>query len=78
MLLQEQLSLWNDMAIKLLDVQRKRIPAGQYFRHEGLASNMLFLVSSGHGKLFIDGDVYPVKSFFVCHAGRGAGSSLRR
>lgn len=70
--LQKQLSLWNDTAIRLLDVQRLSLLPGNDLRNYALPANMLFLARSGHGKLLVDGLPYTIAPFFVCHAGKDA------
>ncbi|XID94695.1 helix-turn-helix domain-containing protein [Paenibacillaceae bacterium WGS1546] len=76
MALQKQLSLWNDTAIRLLDVQRLSVLPGHDLRNYRLQANLLFLARSGHGRLVIDGMPYTIAPFFVCHAGKDAAIDL--
>jgi len=68
----QQLSLWNDTAIRLLDVQRLSVLPGNDLRNYSLPANLLFFARNGHGKLLVDGTSYTVAPFFVCHAGKDA------
>ncbi|SFE51550.1 iron complex transport system substrate-binding protein [Paenibacillus catalpae] len=74
--LQEQLSLWNDMAVKVLDVQRENLLPGSDIRRYDIPANMLFFACSGHGKLLVDGISHTINPFFVCHAGKEAAIDL--
>jgi len=76
MSLHEQLTLWNDTAVKLLDVQREMLLPGKALRNGCLPANMLFFACSGHGRLLVDGSSYSVNPFFVCHAGKDAAVDL--
>ncbi|MCM3626814.1 AraC family transcriptional regulator [Paenibacillus glycanilyticus] len=74
--LQEQLPPWNDMAVKVLEVQRESLLPGSDFRHYAMPANMLFFARSGHGRLLIDGTSHTITPFFICHAGRDAAVNL--
>ncbi len=66
------LSLWNDTAIGLLDVQRLTLLPGNDLRDYGLPANRLILAISGRGRLVVDGMSYATAPFFVGHAGKDA------
>ena len=72
MSLQEPLSTWNDIVVKLLDIRRECILPGDGIRHHRLPANTLFFVSSGHGSLLVDGVSHTINPFFVWHAGKDA------
>ncbi|MFB9277092.1 helix-turn-helix domain-containing protein [Cohnella cellulosilytica] len=70
--LQKPLSLWNDTAIRLLDVRQLSVLPGNGLHKEVLPANLLFFAKGGHGRLVVDGAAYPIAPFSVCHAGKDA------
>lgn len=75
MRLLEQLPLWNEAAINVLDVQRIDVLAKDGVQQLQLKSSMILFVSSGQGLLQIDRTSFKFAGFFICHADKG--STLR-
>ncbi|TCN01076.1 iron complex transport system substrate-binding protein [Paenibacillus sp. BK033] len=72
--LQEHLSFWNDIAVRVLDVRREILLPGSQLQR--LPENMLFFAWSGYGSLLIDGTTYSLSPFSVRHAGKDAAISM--
>ncbi|WP_342561592.1 helix-turn-helix domain-containing protein [Paenibacillus sp. FSL R7-0345] len=74
--LQEQASLWSDLAIKTLDVSSGTVPPGGVLSEAELTANQLLLAGGGQGRLEMNGEDCRVQAFFACHAVKGSAFAL--
>lgn len=61
--LQEQASLWSDLAIKTLDVSSGTVPPGGVLSEAELTANQLLLAGGGQGRLEMNGEDCRVQAF---------------
>ncbi|AIQ53447.1 helix-turn-helix domain-containing protein [Paenibacillus sp. FSL R7-0331] len=74
--LQDQASIWSDLAIKTLDVSSGTVPPGGVLSNKDLTANLLLLAGGGQGRLVMNGGDCRIQAFFACHADKGSAFTL--
>ncbi|AIQ47949.1 ABC fe(3+) transporter permease [Paenibacillus sp. FSL R7-0273] len=74
--LQDQASIWSDLAIKTLDVSSGVVPPGGVLSEKELTANLLLLAGGGQGRLVMNGGDCRIQAFFACHAVKGSAFTL--
>jgi len=68
---ENHLILWNHVSLKIMDVQRTKLPIGEHSHTIQLSASTLLYTIQGRARLLLDGDEHPVENGYVCHAGKG-------
>jgi iron complex transport system substrate-binding protein len=71
MIVENHLILWNHVSLKIIDVQRIKLPIGEHLHTSELSSSALIYTIQGRARLLLDGDEHHVENGYVCHAGKG-------
>jgi iron complex transport system substrate-binding protein len=71
MIVENHLILWNHASLKIIDVQRIKLPIGEHLHTSVLTSSALFYTIRGCARFQLDGEEHLVKKGYVCHAGKG-------
>lgn len=61
--LQDQASIWSDLAIKTLDVSSGVVPPGGVLSEKELTANLLLLAGGGQGRLVMNGGDCRIQAF---------------
>jgi len=67
----EQIQLWNQVIVRVLDVQAKRLGRGDEIHDYVTPSSLFLFAANGRAELWTDGDVRLSERFYVLHVGRG-------
>jgi iron complex transport system substrate-binding protein len=70
MIVENHLILWNHVSLKIIDVQRTKLPIGEHLHTFQLSSSALLYTIQGRARLLLDGDEHHVENGYVCHAGK--------
>lgn len=69
---QEQLALWNQAALKVLDVRHAWLESGKELEAYRLPASMFFYIVRGDADIRLDQLSFTAEGHYVCHAGKGA------
>lgn len=78
MTFQDQMPLWNDAALQVLDVRHRMMRPGESLRAYRLPSSLFLFATRGKALVSIDEIAYEANSCLVCHAGKGAMLDIAR
>ncbi|MFF2094206.1 AraC family transcriptional regulator [Paenibacillus sp. NPDC058174] len=67
----EHLLLWNEANVKLLDIRHQLVVQGDVLRGYKLPSNAFLWVTSGRGRVMLDGTGYAIDGFHLLHGAKG-------
>ncbi|MFC4303276.1 helix-turn-helix domain-containing protein [Cohnella boryungensis] len=67
-----QMALWNEAALRVLDIRRSALQPGNSLRAFRLPSSAFLLANRGRARMVLDGVEHAVEGCYVCHAGKGA------
>ncbi|MZQ80863.1 ABC transporter substrate-binding protein [Paenibacillus sp. 5J-6] len=70
MIVENHLTLWSLVSLKVIDVQRTELPIGEHSHTSQLLSSALVYTVKGRALLTLDGDEHQVENGYVCHAGK--------
>jgi iron complex transport system substrate-binding protein len=73
----EQIQLWNQVMIRVLDVRIKRIGRGDEIYHYLTPTSAFLFVAQGQGELWVDDDVWLSERFYLLHVGKGRRVTVR-
>lgn len=71
MIVEDHLILWNHVSLKIVDVQRTKLPVGEHSQSSRLSSSVLLYAIQGRARLLLDGNEQLLESGYVFHAGKG-------
>lgn len=71
MIVENHLILWNHASLRIMAVQRTKLPVGERSHTFQLSSSALFYIIQGHARLLLDGHEHHAENGYVCHAGKG-------
>lgn len=71
MIVENHLILWNHASLKIIDVQRTKLPVGENSHTSQLSASTLLYTIQGRARLLLDGEEHHVENGYVCHAGKG-------
>ncbi len=69
---QEQLALWNQAALKVLDVRHAWLEPGKELQTYRLPASMFFYMVRGSADIRLDQLSFAAKGQYMCHGGKGA------
>ncbi|WP_270172796.1 AraC family transcriptional regulator [Paenibacillus sp. SYP-B4298] len=69
---QEHLRIWNDAALKLMDVRHIRMKAGEHASPYLLPASAYLYVTHGSATLLLDGNEHAATTYYMLHGGKGA------
>lgn len=69
---QEQVMLWNQAALKVLDVRRTILQPGENVHGYQLPASVFIYASRGRAQILLDETVYAADKCHICHAGKGS------
>ena len=69
---QEHILIWNDAALKMMDVRHVAMPADECPRPYTLPASAFLYVTHGSATILVDGNEHAAERFYVLHAGKGA------
>lgn len=69
--IREQIQLWNQVMVRVIDVRLKRIGRGEELYRYTLPSSAFLLAAQGRGELWADDDVWLTERFRLLHVGKG-------
>lgn len=75
--IQEQIQLWNQVMIRVLDVRIKRIGRGDELYHYLAPTSAFLFAAHGRAELWVDGDVWLTERFHLLHIGKGKRVTVR-
>ncbi|WP_342532825.1 AraC family transcriptional regulator [Lysinibacillus sp. FSL R5-0849] len=67
----EQIQLWNQVVIRVLDVRIKRIGRGDVIYDYVTPASMFMFVANGHAELWVNDEVWLSERFHLLHIGKG-------
>ncbi|WP_281869011.1 AraC family transcriptional regulator [Brevibacillus parabrevis] len=67
-----QALLWNQAAIKILDIRHTALAPGEGFGPYKLPASMFLFSTRGNAQVLLDGTAYMAKGFQLMHSGKGA------
>lgn len=72
MQLDEQLHLWYQAAVKIMDVRHVKMTSGEALRAYRLPSNAFIFALQGGASIALDDRDYAVNKFHLLHSGKGS------
>lgn len=69
----EQIQLWNQVDIRVLDIRIKRIGRGDVICDYVTPASMFMFVANGHAELWTNDEVWLSERFHLIHIGKGSG-----
>lgn len=76
--LHEAMALWNQAAIKVLDIRKSVVLPGEHVRFFRLPASMFLYMANGRGLLQLDGEPHALDNNYIGHAGKGATLEIDR
>ncbi|CAM4442786.1 AraC family transcriptional regulator [Paenibacillus endophyticus] len=73
----EQIQLWNQVIVRVLDVRVIRIERGDEIRDYITPSSLFIFTANGNAELWADGDVWLSERFHLMHVGKGKRLNVR-
>ena len=67
----EQIQLWNQVIVRVLDVRVKRIGRGDEIHDYVTPASMFIFTANGRAELWVDGDVWLSERYHLLHIGKG-------
>ncbi|RAV21661.1 AraC family transcriptional regulator [Paenibacillus contaminans] len=67
----EQIQLWNQVIVRVLDIRMKRIGRGDEIRDYVTPASMFIVAANERAELWADGDVWLSERFHLLHIGKG-------
>ncbi|MGC5773397.1 AraC family transcriptional regulator [Paenibacillus pabuli] len=77
MQLNEQMQYWNHAAVKILDIRRIVMEAGEILDTYLLPANGYIYIIRGAAQLKMDGKAYEAQRFYILHGGKGSSINIR-
>lgn len=77
MQLNEQMQCWNQAAVKILDIRRIVMEAGEIQESYLLPANAFIYSIRGAAQLKLDGKTYEAQRFCILHGGKGSSLDIR-
>lgn len=68
---QEHILVWNDAALKIMDVRHMRIQAGERVLPYLFPASAFLYVTHGSATIIMDGNEHAAKRFYMLHGGKG-------
>ncbi|WP_138752259.1 AraC family transcriptional regulator [Paenibacillus sinopodophylli] len=69
---QEHILVWNNAALKIIDVRHISIQAGECVRPYLLPASAFLYVTQGSATMILDGNEHAAKRFYMLHGGKGS------
>ena len=73
----EQIQLWNQVIVRVLDIRIKRVGHGDEIRDYVAPTSMFMYLANGNAELWADGDVWLAERFHLQHIGKGQRVSVQ-
>ncbi|MED2256580.1 AraC family transcriptional regulator [Brevibacillus parabrevis] len=73
----EQIQLWNQVIVRVLDIRIKRVGHGDEIRDYVAPTSMFMYLANGSAELWADGDVWLAERFHLQHIGKGKRVSVQ-
>ncbi|GAA0357890.1 AraC family transcriptional regulator [Bacillus horti] len=70
--IQDHILLWNNAALKVLDIRHHKLEPEQSLPAYQLPASTFLYVVGGKAQIFLDNRMYNIDRTYVCHAGKGA------
>ncbi|WP_157128150.1 hypothetical protein [Brevibacillus parabrevis] len=67
-----QALLWNQAAIKILDIRHTALAPGEGLGPYKLPASVFLFSTRGNAQVLVDGTAYMAKGFQLMHSGKGA------
>ncbi|WP_240644553.1 AraC family transcriptional regulator [Paenibacillus paeoniae] len=67
----EQIHLWNQVIVRVLDIRLKRIGQGDEIRNYVAPASMFIFSANGHAEMWADEHVWLSERFHLLHVGKG-------